>query len=178
MRMNGAENQKLVRARRKANGLCVRCGRLPELGKKMCRPCLDAACETMKRHHKRRFAEDAEYREWYRVKSRTSAAKRRSDPDMRAKLWTKARNAARARRDLIQEIKLQKGCVDCGFNAHPEALDFDHRDPTEKLRNVSCVKTLSLKSLMDEIAKCDVVCANCHRIRTYNRRRAAKAALQ
>jgi hypothetical protein len=65
--------------------------------------------------------------------------------------------------------------MDCGYNAHPEALDFDHRDPAQKASMVSRIKTLSLESLMAEIAKCDVVCANCHRVRTHARRGEARA---
>jgi hypothetical protein len=169
MRMTGAENQRRVRARRKAKGLCNKCGKPPEEGRKMCRPCLDQACERQKEYHARR-KDEPEYREWYRAKNRANAAKRRADPECRKRMWEKARKAARKRRDMLQEIKLSHGCADCGYKAHPEALDFDHRNPTEKRFWISKIKTLSLASLMAEVAKCDVVCANCHRIRTYNRR--------
>lgn len=59
-------------------------------------------------------------------------------------------------------------CLDCGGRFPPECMDFDHRDPSVKLFDVSgaVVSGRSVLSVQKEIAKCDVVCANCHRIRT------------
>jgi hypothetical protein len=51
-------------------------------------------------------------------------------------------------------------------------MDFDHRDSETKTGNVSnMVKRYNagLARLLDEIAKCDVVCSNCHRLRTHAR---------
>ena len=66
-------------------------------------------------------------------------------------------------------IKMAVGCADCGYKEHPVALDFDHRPGTEKLFTVAegCRKPWAVVEA--EIAKCDVVCANCHRIRTWTR---------
>lgn len=77
----------------------------------------------------------------------------------------KARNQRRRKRvtDAILEILNEKSCVDCG-EANLLVLQFDHRDPKEKKRDISkCSTATSLKS---EIQKCDIVCANCHAIRT------------
>ena len=50
-------------------------------------------------------------------------------------------------------------------------MEFDHRDPAEKSQGVTrMVGRASLKRIMAEVAKCDVVCANCHRMRTFVRR--------
>lgn len=81
--------------------------------------------------------------------------------------------SARAKRDrrYFQQAKLERGCADCGYNAHPAALDFDHLPGVVKLYRVACMAGMS-RSLIDaEIAKCEVVCANCHRIRTVERLR-------
>lgn len=59
-------------------------------------------------------------------------------------------------------------CMDCGGIFPPYVMDFDHRDPKTKLFSLAAGKSL-LKNrvlLEAEVAKCDVVCANCHRIRT------------
>lgn len=73
-------------------------------------------------------------------------------------------------RQEIQAIKLERGCADCGYNAHPAALDFDHRKGEVKLFTIGAVgSSQSREALLAEIAKCDVVCANCHRIRTDGR---------
>ena len=68
----------------------------------------------------------------------------------------------------LVEIKQASGCVDCGENNHI-VLDFDH--VRDKKYNVSRMihDGFSWKAIMNEIKKCEVVCANCHRIRTYAR---------
>jgi hypothetical protein len=51
-------------------------------------------------------------------------------------------------------------------------MDFDHRDPRTKAFDLgSASRTGSLKRTKEEAAKCDVVCALCHRYRTYGKRR-------
>jgi hypothetical protein len=75
---------------------------------------------------------------------------------------------------LIIEIK-REPCVDCGGRFHHSAMDFDHMPGFTKGDTVS---NLSSKGkpwarILEEIAKCQLVCANCHRVRTYNRRLAS-----
>jgi hypothetical protein len=63
--------------------------------------------------------------------------------------------------------------VDCGKFYPPYVLDFDHREGERKLFNVAdwhLQSGRSIAELLAEIAKCDLVCANCHRERTYQRR--------
>ena len=64
---------------------------------------------------------------------------------------------------LLRDIKMKSGCVICGYKEHWAALDFHHRDPTTKLFNISSKSTIKKTVLMEEISKCSVVCANCHR---------------
>jgi len=72
-------------------------------------------------------------------------------------------------RDKLAQIKENTGCKDCGIKNHI-ILDFDHIK--DKKYNVSQMirDGFSWKAITREIEKCEVVCANCHRIRTYNRR--------
>lgn len=71
----------------------------------------------------------------------------------------------------IAAYKLERGCADCGYSAHPAALEFDHLPGSMKKFNIGGkVASYSEKTLWEEIAKCDVVCANCHNIRTAERR--------
>ncbi len=80
-------------------------------------------------------------------------------------------NANRKRQEFIAEFLVGKSCVDCGYS-NILALEFDHRKPTEKSFTIS--KFLSknhaseakMKLLREELQKCDVVCSNCHAIRT------------
>jgi hypothetical protein len=63
-----------------------------------------------------------------------------------------------------------KPCMDCGGMFPPECMDFDHRDPASKtLTGVQFY--VNSEKVAAEIAKCDLVCANCHRTRTKRRRR-------
>lgn len=68
-------------------------------------------------------------------------------------------------------IKTEVGCVDCGYRTHPAALDFDHLPGIPKCFNISGAASRSWASVEAEIAKCEVVCSNCHRVRTANRRK-------
>lgn len=64
-----------------------------------------------------------------------------------------------------------KGCVDCG-ESDPIVLQFDHLPEFEKKFNVGRAITGSTRSweaILEEIAKCDLVCANCHAKRTAER---------
>jgi protein-arginine kinase activator protein McsA len=56
-------------------------------------------------------------------------------------------------------------CIDCG-ESDPVVLEFDHRDPSSKIGNIPELKRFSLKRVIEEIQKCDVRCANCHRRKT------------
>ena len=58
-------------------------------------------------------------------------------------------------------------CIACG-ETDPVVLEFDHREPSDKLWSVCEAVRLrvSIKTLEREIAKCDVLCANCHRRKT------------
>lgn len=58
-------------------------------------------------------------------------------------------------------------CIECGEN-DPVVLEFDHRDKEDKILEISqmVLNGNSLKKIKDEIDKCDVLCANCHRRKT------------
>lgn len=71
--------------------------------------------------------------------------------------------------DSVAELKLKLGCTDCGYKGHAAALDFDHLPGFKKLTEVSALLKGPRSVLLAEIAKCEVVCANCHRIRTWRR---------
>ena len=73
------------------------------------------------------------------------------------------------RRELIDALKLARGCAECGFNQHPAALDFDHRPGTMKEFSIAGGLSYSWARIVAEMAKCDIVCANCHRVRTHIR---------
>ena len=73
-------------------------------------------------------------------------------------------------RKIIQDLKEKDPCVDCGVHYPSFVMQFDHRDAAIKVGCVSALmQTSSKKTVFDEIAKCDLVCANCHAMRTFSR---------
>ena len=106
-------------------------------------------------------------------------------PDLRG--WTRANNrrSAAKRRALLDELK-SAPCMDCGGTFPPECMDF-HHVRGEKLFSLGhyvnggksdlqmtreSAHGASRARLTAEIEKCDLVCANCHRIRTRERKMA------
>lgn len=80
--------------------------------------------------------------------------------------------AAARRAKLKAEVNELKRCpcMDCGGTFNPWQMDFDHRPDEIKVAEIpKLILRSNRQLLMDEIAKCDVVCANCHRDRTYYR---------
>ena len=88
----------------------------------------------------------------------------------------KAQRSARVR-DILNIIKLERGCCDCGYNSHAEALDFDHVDG-QKSFTISGSIQCNLRTIRAEVAKCEVRCANCHRIATKRRLNAGMIAVK
>lgn len=62
-------------------------------------------------------------------------------------------------------------CVDCGQCFHPACMDFDHLPGSGKVLDISKMVSqgLSQSRLESELSKCQLVCSNCHRLRTFNR---------
>ena len=90
--------------------------------------------------------------------------------------WVHARGgSAKYRRELysdrltaLDELK-DSPCNDCGKKFPPVAMDFDHVQG-EKTRTISyLVRNSTWEAVLEEIAKCELVCANCHRVRTSKR---------
>lgn len=77
----------------------------------------------------------------------------------------RARENQRLNLIWIRKYKSLLGCAECGEN-RPDCLDFDHQDPTEKSYTISRMLNYNRRRIMEEIKKCVVLCANCHRIRT------------
>ena len=76
----------------------------------------------------------------------------------------------RKSRIIIQDLKRDVPCMDCGGKFPVECMDFDHRDPKTKTLNIAQVSHHGIQKILKEIEKCDIVCANCHRVRTQRRR--------
>lgn len=135
----------------------------------------------------KKIAYDAEYRELPETKARI--AERLLKPEVRAenrerqhrrresaeeRLKDVARVAARRKSHVrkLNLLKMDRPCYDCGGTFPLECMDWDHLPGKEKLFTVSEGKSKSIESVVDEINKCQLVCANCHRVRTCSRPKA------
>lgn len=78
-----------------------------------------------------------------------------------------ARNQLKKRK-IIDQIKLDRGCMDCGYNKYPFVLQFDHVRGQKQFTIGTSIGNRPLQALLDEIEKCDVVCGNCHAVRTWS----------
>jgi hypothetical protein len=129
--------------------ICPSCGRLKSLdefhkGNRHGRQVWCKAC---------RKAYDSAY--YARNKRRIVARKRERERELTE--WTRG-------------LKEGVPCADCGGTFHPAAMEWDHLPGTEKRGAVSnLARFLSQASILAEIEKCELVCANCHAVRTYNR---------
>jgi len=90
--------------------------------------------------------------------------------DQRAKNVQRSQRRRSDIRQKIAEIKEAVGCVDCGIKYPYYVLDFDHLTNDNKVDNIAKMVTyLPVEEILREIDKCEVVCANCHRERTFKR---------
>lgn len=87
------------------------------------------------------------------------------------------RSTERRNKAWLDDFKARQGCVDCGFG-DARALEFHHLDPATKnprLRKKDLV-SLPVAEIRAEVELCEVICANCHRIRHAVERAAAEFA--
>ena len=82
------------------------------------------------------------------------------NPERNNRNWTELR---KRKKEWIDDYKSTHPCVHCG-ESHPACLDFHHRNPSEKTLTISlAIARASLERIQMEVAKCDILCANCHR---------------
>lgn len=99
-------------------------------------------------------AKRATFKKYYEGHREQVCAKNKLDRD-KAKTW-------------LADLK-RFPCVDCGGTFPPCVMDWDHRPGEEKLFQLGTAVRWGRTAALAEIAKCDLVCANCHRIRTSQR---------
>jgi L-lysine 2,3-aminomutase len=89
----------------------------------------------------------------------------------RSKITVAAARLRRAEfRRRLRELK-SVPCKDCGNEFPTHSMEFDHRDPSSKIKEMSAmVLNSSWERILVEVAKCDIVCVMCHRDRTLARR--------
>lgn len=98
---------------------------------------------------------------WQRHLERERAryAANKADPEWRKKHSQRGYSFVQRNRELLNDIRQERGCIDCG--TREGRLDFDHRPGTTKLFNLAHPRC-SQERLLAEVAKCDVRCIRCH----------------
>jgi hypothetical protein len=76
-------------------------------------------------------------------------------------------------REWYRELKEGEPCTDCRGVFHHAAMQWDHLPGLAKKRKVSNMvrRGLHRGTILEEIAKCELVCANCHAVQTFDRSR-------
>lgn len=105
--------------------------------------------------------------------NRCKVNERFSQSDSRRSLCRKCKQSdqdkMRTKRLLwIRSEKQKTGCVRCGYNEHFAALDFHHLG--EKKFTIGWNLFRGYKAIKSEMEKCEVLCANCHRVETFAQR--------
>jgi len=95
------------------------------------------------------------------------AAKRRYYERDKEKVKKRARARFCERRRFLDTLKEGKPCARCADVFPPVAMDFHHRDPATKDKKFQWAAA-GRERLLAEIEKCDLLCANCHRIEHWN----------
>lgn len=90
-------------------------------------------------------------------------------PERIRRIYESNKRTRNRRSNMINAIKTEAGCADCG-ERDPIVLDFDHLGDKKFAIAKGVGMGVSLVRLRAELAKCEVVCANCHRRRTHARR--------
>lgn len=124
-----------------------------------------------------------------KTRMRERNARIKADPDLLAQRQIKNARSQRSRDPAKKKAEKDRyrsansaiiraakdaPCADCGVRYPFYVMQFDHRDPAEKLFNIGIIgPTASRDRLIAEIAKCDVVCSNCHAERSYQQMKGA-----
>jgi hypothetical protein len=96
-------------------------------------------------------------REQLKAERKAAAAERK-----RKHRQVKRADISKQHRRWLARLKLERGCVDCGYNEWPSALHFDHRPGETKSFEIGGRLYYAWERIMAEVDKCDVRCANCH----------------
>jgi hypothetical protein len=96
-------------------------------------------------------------------------------PYGRANRYRHVRAHFAKRRAYLDQLKTVP-CADCGQSYPPYIMDFDHVRGVKRFNVSEFGRHIAAETLAKELAKCDVVCANCHRERTHGKGKSARAA--
>ena len=159
--------------------ICADCGndRL-HYAKGICKPCYQR--RWAKENPEKRAAQRRRWHKGHREEHRAHSRRyRQANPDKVAAYMRRYNEANRERagflhreyrkrnKEYVNSILAANGCKRCG-NVDVRVLIFHHRNASQKNSGVGAMESNRRRRLDEEIAKCDVLCANCHAIVHYD----------
>lgn len=107
----------------------------------------------------------------YKDPEQQKAAQRKHYHDNKDSYTNRNRDKRSNIRKIIDDAKTNVPCADCKIIYPPYIMDFDHLPGHKKSFGISGggSKGVAIETLLKEIAKCEIVCSNCHRQRTWDR---------
>lgn len=112
---------------------------------------------------------------WSEKKDQYEAARQKWAEENRDKMHTYYRDKGTEFREWVDSLKEGQPCMDCGKTFAPYVMEYDHVRG-EKRFNIGKMGNHKRERVLEEIAKCELVCCACHRIRSHKRRKPAKTA--
>jgi hypothetical protein len=144
----------------------------PSVSSYYSRNCRCSECKRLaKIYRDSRMSKRQEYESRPEIKAKRSTQNKQRWQNNRASLLQDRRSKAGKLSFLVNEIKIMRGCFDCGFDLDPLALQFDHVRGEKHKPIAALVHELNQNKLIEELDKCEVRCSNCHHIRTQERRK-------
>jgi len=124
-------------------------------------PCARVKCDgTFPRKGHQRFCSPSCRTQHY-YDNNPEASKKNKDASSE-----RSKKRKQERREWLNQYKSERGCCKCGFNV-PQALQFNHINPEDKSFQISSRLDANWDEVLKEIDKCEILCANCHAIHTY-----------
>lgn len=105
------------------------------------------------------------YSYFCRICSAQQAKEYYNDPKNKQRIIDNNKDRLLKTKRFVYEYLTSHPCVDCG-ETRPECLDFDHLRDKDMAISLMLRNARSIKSIQKEIEKCEIRCANCHRIKT------------
>ena len=106
---------------------------------------------------------------WATNKTRYEPARQRWAAENRTSVLSYLHERGRDFREWVDSMKAGKPCLDCLGTFPPYVMEYDHVQG-EKRHNIGKMANHKRERVLEEIAKCELVCCACHRIRSHNRR--------
>lgn len=118
------------------------------------------AAYALERYHRLKNEDPEKFAE---VQAKGKAWRTANRDSIRAK---QRKNSRQRKLDAINYLGGE--CKSCKGTFHPAVYEFHHRDPVDKDRDPSKMLSLKWERVTAELDKCDLLCANCHRVEHHN----------